>query len=244
MMRLRATPILVWMLFGLAACKTSGFSALNSVNPVMLGPVHSLGGGKAPDGSPAQGFQSRSADHSDLILGISESNDKKTKTATVQGSSATSSPNQGDYDVLLATQGDPAQRISVGRIGCGGSDVNIFYVYYVADAWCETSGDIYAAAHPTAAAAAPSGPAAAATPAADATAAAAAPSAPAAAATPDAQATPPTTTPAPPLEAPPAAASSTTTATSEATTAAPSAPAAPSKAPADPAHAPPTTPAR
>jgi hypothetical protein len=150
MTRLRAAAFGPVCLLGLAACKTSGFSALQSVNPVMLGPVTSLGSGPAP-GAAVQGFQSRSADHSDLIIGLSQDGN----TATVAASHMTSSPNKGDFDVLVATDGDPTRRVAASRVGCGGYDFNMLFLWYIADSWCETSGKVVSLEPPSAAAPSP-----------------------------------------------------------------------------------------
>jgi hypothetical protein len=160
MNRLR-TAIGACLLLGLAACKTSGFSALQSVNPVMLGPIPSLGSAPPPYGTPAHAFASRSEDVSSILIGMDESGGKndKSKTVTVDTAHATSSPNQGDFDVLVTTNGDPNQRVTAKRIGCGGWNYNLFYLWYIADAWCETSGDVYTGTAPTPVAAAPAPPA-------------------------------------------------------------------------------------
>jgi hypothetical protein len=128
------------LVVALTGCKTAGFSALQSVNPVMLGPVPSLGSGPAY-GPPSRAFTSTSKDYSDLIIGISK--DDNTTTTTVNGSFASSSPNQGDLDVLVATDGNPAQRVTANRIGCGGFDFNVFFLYYISNSWCETNGNVY-----------------------------------------------------------------------------------------------------
>ena len=144
------------LLVALAACKTSGFSALQSVNPVMLGPVPSLGSSPPPYGGKARTFASKSEGQGSLLIGLVQSDNSK--TVTVDSTHATSSPNQGDYDVLVTTSGDPNQRVAAERIGCGGWDYNLFYLWYISDAWCETSGEVYAAPAPAAAVASASAP--------------------------------------------------------------------------------------
>jgi hypothetical protein len=122
---------------GLAACKTAGFSALQSVNPVLLGPVPSLGSAPAPAGSSLGAFNSRSADSMAFVVGYASDDSSA-------GSSSTSSPNSGDLDVLMATNGDPAQRIAANHIHCGGYDYNFFFLWYNSSSWCDTSGDMIA----------------------------------------------------------------------------------------------------
>jgi hypothetical protein len=128
------------LLFGLAACKTSGFSALQSVNPVMFGPVPSLAAaGTAPAPAPAApslgAFNSRSADSMAFVVGYASDDGSS-------GSSSTSSANEGDLDVLLATGGDPSQRVATSHIQCGGYDYNFFYLWFNSTSWCDTSGEM------------------------------------------------------------------------------------------------------
>jgi hypothetical protein len=127
-------------LFGLVGCKSTGFSALQSVNPVMLGPVQALGAPPGASPPAATAFQSHGKDHTEIAIGMS--GDKKDKNVTVDTASSSSSLNQGDLDVLVATSGDLAQRVTVNHLACGGYDFNIFFLYYIADAWCETSGGV------------------------------------------------------------------------------------------------------
>jgi hypothetical protein len=122
----------------LTACQTSGFSALHTVNPVMLGPVPSLGSGPAPAGSSLGPFQARSANSLDYIVFYSDDG----TGPGVASSQEASSPNEGDLRVLLATAGDPAQRVATNHIRCGGYDYNLFFLWLSAKSWCETSGDM------------------------------------------------------------------------------------------------------
>jgi hypothetical protein len=62
--------------------------------------------------------------------------------ASVESAQATSSPNEGDFAVLVATNGDPDQRVATNHISCGGYDYNFFYLWYSAKSWCEASGDM------------------------------------------------------------------------------------------------------
>jgi hypothetical protein len=135
---LRAAALGSCLLLGLAACKTSGFSALQSVNPVMLGPVPSLGSAPAPAGSSLGAFNSRSADSMAFVVGYTSDD------TGADGSNATSSPNEGDLDVLVATDGDPAQRVAASHIRCGGYDYNFFFLWFNSTSWCDTSGDMIA----------------------------------------------------------------------------------------------------
>jgi hypothetical protein len=134
---------LVWLLVG---CQSTGFSALQSVNPVMLGPVASLGRSPAPQGETVGAFDSRTRDFADAYAYILRFG--KTTTVSAGAASTTTSPNQPDYDVLVATSGDPNRRVIAKDVTCGGYNF-FFLVAYAAESWCNGSG--YVAAPPSAA---------------------------------------------------------------------------------------------
>jgi hypothetical protein len=152
-MKRRSQPrgVLVCLATGLAlslsACVTSGFTAAQSVNPVLLGPVTSIGAAAAPGGpgTPSQPFASKNAAHVEYYVAVDSSGRGKRRSTTTSGdvSASSTSPQQGDLDVLVATSGDLAPRIGVHRLHCGGTELNVFYLYMVVDSWCETTGDVY-----------------------------------------------------------------------------------------------------
>jgi len=153
------------LVVSLGGCVTTGFSAAQSANPVLLGPVTAIGTPSAP-GAPSQPFASKSTSNLEYYVGIDSSGRGRRRQTTVSGESSTTStsPQQGDLDVLVATSGDPVPRIAVHRLHCGGTELNVFYLYLVADSWCETTGDVYrpapvAAPPPASASAEPAGPA-------------------------------------------------------------------------------------
>jgi hypothetical protein len=131
----------------LSACVTSGFTAAQSVNPVLLGPVTSIGAAAAPGapGTPSQPFASKNASHVEYYVAVDSSGRGKRRSTTTAGdvSASSTSPQQGDLDVLVATSGDLAPRIGLHRLHCSGTELNVFYLYMVVDSWCETAGDVY-----------------------------------------------------------------------------------------------------
>jgi hypothetical protein len=137
--------VAIGLALSLSACATSGFTAAQSVNPVLLGPVTSIGGGSGAPGTPSQPFASRSAANVSYVVAVDSSGRGKRRSTTTAGdvSASSTSPQQGDLDVLVATSGDLAPRIGVHRLHCGGSEFNMFYLYMIVDSWCETTGDVY-----------------------------------------------------------------------------------------------------
>jgi hypothetical protein len=157
----------------LPACGTTTFSARHSVNPVLLGPVLSLGGVAGSPGPSTNRFSSKSSDHSEVYVVVSKDKREKTDAAAVASSSESTSSDQNDFDVLVATAGDPSARVALEGLTCGGYNLNVFYTYYINDAWCESSGSVRSPSpEPVASVAAPSAtstepPAPAATPSAE-----------------------------------------------------------------------------
>jgi len=129
------------LLLALTACRSSGFSAPLSINPVMLGPIPSLGGKPAQPGTNKQGFESNSWGQTELIVGDPDD-------GYVQAGNDGSYLNQGDIDVLVATNGDPTRPVGVNRVGCGGYDFNFMFLWSIDRAWCNTTGNIEVGAQP------------------------------------------------------------------------------------------------
>jgi hypothetical protein len=140
----RARTYVVVAALGVACvgCKTSGVATKHSVNPVMFGPVRSLGRAPAQQGEKMGTFTTKSMDFASASSSTTQSGNVQTTTTVSEH--RRSSPTQGDWDVLMATTGDASRTVETTKIRCGGYN---FYLLFgiVAESWCEASGTVHKA---------------------------------------------------------------------------------------------------
>lgn len=131
------------LLFVAAGCKGVTMTANYTANPVLFGPVRSLGSRSASGGEPIGSFVTEMDKSMTTVpTGVSVAGD--TVTASAATFAGASSAIKMDADIRDATGGNTRRPVAVTGIHCGG--YFLYPLFVMRDsAWCEASGDVFEA---------------------------------------------------------------------------------------------------
>ncbi len=132
------------LLLAATGCQGARISARNSVNPLLLGPVKTLGPGAPVEADAAGAFDTESsAFHASSSSTSSSTSGGVTTTTTTTSSSTYRSPGtQTDFDLLVASSGEPSRFVVLERLDCGAYAFNAL-VGIMAETWCRARGRVY-----------------------------------------------------------------------------------------------------
>ena len=134
-MSLRRAIVIVLTTLGATGCATVTVRAPVTINPVMLGPVMSIGAdpnGPHPKSDRVAIFRLRLADSS-----IAGSDAMGGSTAR----SYRSAVQETDLQVVRLTNGDPNRRVALDSLGCGSYFVFGILVFE-SKTWCDVRGEV------------------------------------------------------------------------------------------------------
>jgi hypothetical protein len=172
---MRSSLLLGLVVVAATACTSTTYTARSSVNPVLLGPVHRIGGAAGEPG--AQAVASFSSGTSTFASYSSSSETETTghhghhghsghaahhdthTTTTTETDTYVEQSGEAkvDWDVVLVTGGNLGRQVILTSLGCGGWDFST-WAWYMTSASCDGAGHVIEGSGQAAPAAAPPAP--------------------------------------------------------------------------------------